>query len=442
MKILIFGNGFDLAHYLPTSFRHVMAVLRTIEGWSYVPLEIGVDDVFAGFPEDESDFLARSKVLYTLDGLKFDAEVIRGLKDRLGLNLWYRYFDHQHNLISSWVDFEHKIGEALTAFLKFFAMLRIYTARTHTLTSLRIDAREAEFSALIADPEMLDILVVFGLIQVEYDATYGLDAHKVRALTLSDQHVKTYKQTYRLDESAVLTLLNSCLTDFVQILETYLTEIVGRFMPQKDFVFLEKEIFGVTDVYSFNYTSTFLNLYQRNNRHRSHLINLDYLHGQAGNPYKKLVLGVHQVQDQLLAEFKAYGFLKYHQKLFNNTDYHFLSENRVFNKQITTNHNISKLKMIEFVIWGHSLDPSDHEYIREIFAFNPGRDEGVRVKVLFHNETSRFALLSNLLHVLGKDTTEYWMKKNWLRFEPVPDVYALNCAPTVVALEPSHDTIH
>jgi hypothetical protein len=435
MKILVLGNGFDLAHDLPTGFQHVMAVLRSIAALPYVKLTTPFDDLFAGLAELDADFLARSRALYSLDELTFAEAVIRELKDRVSLNTWYAYFDHQHDAIHTWIDFERKIGAALDAFVAVFAMINAYTARTHALSSLRIDATTPEFAALIADQQMLDVLVAFDFLSIEYHPDYGSGGQKIRGINFNTQHFKAYKQTFRLDDVGLLAVLNSALIDFAQILDSYLTEIVGRFSPQKDLLFLDKEFLGVTDIYSFNYTSTFLNFYQRNPRNKPHLINIDYLHGQAGNGYKKIVLGVQQVSDTLLAQYKAYGFLKYHQKLFNNTDYHFLSENRALHKLVSGNHNATKIKLAEILIWGHSLDPSDHEYIGEIFAFNPGRDEGVRVKVLFHTEAGHFAMLSNLLHILGKDTVEYWMKKNWLRFEPVPDIYALNCPPSPVAME-------
>ncbi len=433
MKILVIGNGFDLAHHLPTSFTHVMAVLRTIAQLPFVKLTTPFDDLFAGLAEQDAAFLERSKALYSLDSLQFDHAVIRSLKERVGHNLWYAYFDQQHDAIASWVDFERKIGAALDAFVAVIAMIHAYTARTYALSRLRIEATAPEFAALVADPQMLDVMVAFKFLSVEHHPAYGSGGLKIRALDLNAQHFSAYKNSFRLNDTAVLAALNTALIEFSQILDTYLTEIVGAFSPKQDLAYLDKELLGVTDVYSFNYTSTFLKFYQRNTRNTSHLINIDYLHGQAGNDYKKLVLGVQRVPEIVLTQYKAYGFLKYQQKLFNNTDYHFLSENRALQKLISSNHNAAKIKLVDIVIWGHSLDPSDHEYIREIFAYNPGRDEGVRVKVLFHSESGRFALLSNLLHILGKDTVEYWMKKNWLRFEPVPDIYALNCHPSSAA---------
>ena len=34
--------------------------------------------------------------------------------------------------------------------------------------------------------------------------------------------------------------------------------------------------------------------------------------------------------------------------------------------------------------------------------------------------------LANLMHVMGKDVIQEWMKKGWLVFEAAPDIYAEN----------------
>ncbi|HCW3748850.1 TPA: hypothetical protein OXK62_003393, partial [Acinetobacter baumannii] len=39
---------------------------------------------------------------------------------------------------------------------------------------------------------------------------------------------------------------------------------------------------------------------------------------------------------------------------------------------------------------------------------------------------AKFNLLTNLLHILGKEKVELWMKKGWLKFEPNPNIVELN----------------
>ena len=81
---------------------------------------------------------------------------------------------------------------------------------------------------------------------------------------------------------------------------------------------------------------------------------------------------------------------------------------------------------LNFYIWGHSLDYSDNVYVKELFSFNEPYDQNVKIVIYHFNSQAKFDLLANLIHILGKDKVEKWMKKDWLKFEKNPDIAALN----------------
>lgn len=81
----------------------------------------------------------------------------------------------------------------------------------------------------------------------------------------------------------------------------------------------------------------------------------------------------------------------------------------------------SKLNL-NISIWGHSLDLSDQDYIKDLFSLNDDIDRNVRVTVYYFNKPAKFALLNNLLAILEKDKVEEWMKKKWLQFKPNPEI--------------------
>ncbi len=94
------------------------------------------------------------------------------------------------------------------------------------------------------------------------------------------------------------------------------------------------------------------------------------IHGKADkNSDKKIVLGVSELKNQVLIDNKAYGFVKYYQKLINNTDYQFLKSDSpvIALEKNMKNQSLTKYHPIEVYIWGHSLDSSDSDYIHEIF---------------------------------------------------------------------------
>ena len=48
----------------------------------------------------------------------------------------------------------------------------------------------------------------------------------------------------------------------------------------------------------------------------------------------------------------------------------------------------------------------------------------VVIKVWYHQ--SQHMSLANLMHIMGKDIIQEWIKKGWLVFEPAPDIYKEN----------------
>ena len=176
---------------------------------------------------------------------------------------------------------------------------------------------------------------------------------------------------------------------------------------------MNEVINGVEKIYSFNYTSTFSNFYGAG-------VPCDYIHGQAGNPKKKIVLGVDFLRHDLLLDSKVHGFTKYYQKLFNGTDYQFLRGEDRFSDE---NKNPADYENSEVYIWGHSLDESDKEYLQEIFSYNTSaHGASMKVVVLYHADWAREQQLYNLLHIIKKEKVEAWMKRGWLRFEHMPEI--------------------
>lgn len=173
-------------------------------------------------------------------------------------------------------------------------------------------------------------------------------------------------------------------------------------------------------IYSFNYTSTFIKLYEEEQ-------DIDFLHGKFGKN-QNIVLGISEITHEFLQKLKAYGFTKYHQKILKNTNYLFLDDSTNIFKAIMRGTTVidTSLKKFNFYIWGHSLDISDQEYIKDLFSFNLEKDQNVKIIIFHFDEPAKYELLGNLLHILGKKKIEQWMKKGWLKFEKNPDIAKIN----------------
>lgn len=442
MKILVIGNGFDLAHYLPTSYNHFMGVMAAIEKLPEGKNEIGFDDLFGELAINEQRFFDRAKNLYSLENICYDVIKVYSLKYALKENSWYSYFKNHLAEIETWIDFETKVEEALNLFSIFWENFDqmfdrdndkeiIFTVEDGNSVSVRFnDGFYKKISDVFTILRLLDTKIfhfVSGLYQ-ERDGVSEKGDGDFAEYYISEKFLSFSKDHFiGLKSKEYLDLLLVELISFIDIFDSYFNFIISRFSPKKSLSTISDVFEDLSFLYSFNYTSTFSRLYSAN----SGTVQLDYIHGQSGNSNKRLVLGISELPTKKLKELKAFGFVKYHQKLLNNTDYKFLRENRSLISLVQRKQSVigGGKDKVEIYIWGHSLDVSDQEYIKEIFSFNVDTDNGVRVVVFYHSPSSKFSMLSNLLHILGKKLVEYWMKKDFLKFKQAPDIYELNCQP-------------
>ena len=224
----------------------------------------------------------------------------------------------------------------------------------------------------------------------------------------------------KLDNKKVVKFLFSNLENFIDIFNIYLRDVVDHLTAKSIFNKTLFDSLSFEKIYSFNYTSTFIKLYEEEQ-------DIDFLHGKFGKN-QNIVLGISEITHEFLQKLKAYGFTKYHQKILKNTNYLFLDDSTNIFKAIMRGTTVidTSLKKFNFYIWGHSLDISDQEYIKDLFSFNLEKDQNVKIIIFHFDEPAKYELLGNLLHILGKKKIEQWMKKGWLKFEKNPDIAKIN----------------
>lgn len=111
------GNGFDLAHYLPTAYVHFMDAMMVVE--SYEEDEgLGFDDLFQKYISGEcsdrdKDFFIKTKELYKTDDLRLSIDTVKDLQTKLKDNGWFQHFKHHLTDVDTWIDFENEIEEVL-----------------------------------------------------------------------------------------------------------------------------------------------------------------------------------------------------------------------------------------------------------------------------------------------------------------------------------------
>lgn len=297
------------------------------------------------------------------------------------------------------------------------------------------------------------ILDLLKILDVEYrfvDTTYGGKIVNYNSSwnksfeNNSEKFIKKFKGYDEYSYKDVTSFLNKSLLDFGVIFTNYLN-IINNFKNINENLYVPI-LDNINQVYSFNYTSTFSRLYKSN-------IDSYFLHGKIGDQ-NEIVLGVSDLNIQFLRKFDLWGFTKYCQKLILNTDYNFIEEFLIANEKVQQEVELTKdfwlnrsangtgsvkligqkiQKVLEdnslnliFFVWGHSLDYSDNIYIKELFSFNEPYDQNVRIVIYYFNKQANFDLLANLIHILGKEKVEKWMKKEWLKFEENPNIADIN----------------
>jgi len=445
MNILIVGNGFDLSHYLPTKYDHFMVAMDAIENWEVSKEEMRFDDLFEKdyWHKDEesgadwqNSFFQHTKALYKTDEVKISVDQIETLKKQLKENVWYQYFSDHVREVQTWIDIENKIEEILLSFAHLLPFIeRINHQSQHAFKHNQFDTEVGKRNSIV--------LKKFDLFE---------DKGMYKGFNSKFCYGKNDKNG--VNPSLFLDFLSRKLDEFIEIFNLYLELIVSKLSRTSDFSFEIDNWIDPEKIYSFNYTNTYERI------HNS--VKIEYLHGQHGEQ-QNIVLGISDVEDEYLKKLKAYGFTKYHQKLFKVTDYLFLSEivdhffstertkktledeiNTYLDNPMLTSDvyframfdakrndfmllSMSTEETYNITVWGHSLDRSDANYIREIFSFNGVLIEHrCNVVIYYFNEQAKFDLLNNLLDIIGKIIIEKWMKKGWLKFEKNPDIAKLN----------------
>lgn len=370
--------------------------------------------------------------MYKTDEIKISVEQVIKLKKQLEENVWYQYFSDHVREVKTWIDFENKIKLALDAACNFFQVVDDLAQKNSNFeTKIRSD-KETSHSIFINTYtcRVLELLGLFNCRYYKYDMNGIVSECREHEDWISSENeirenfIQKNKKYNKFKFEVVENHLQNNLNNFSELFNEYLL-VIERLFSKKllsiknDLKLLKMS--KIDKVFSFNYTSTFENLYGT--------VGVEFLHGKVSKNKGEIniVLGVSSLDKQSLIKYGFYGFLKYHQKLLNDTDYLFLDDSTDLVQEICSSSNyLDSGTTFNFYIWGHSLDSSDEQYIRELFSFNKGSDQNVRVIILYFNKQAKFDVLANLLEILEKELVEKWMKKGWLKFEKNPNIVKLN----------------
>lgn len=377
MNILIIGNGFDLAHDLPTSYSDVLKFLYGIKSGStwhggknkFIEERLSKIDISNSICNYIIDAF-NSRIEHGNDNCTNSNPIIQEIYDNLDNNIWYTYlwtiFSMNKMNGINWIDFESEISHIIEQIDREEENLYLPFRR---LTSEKDEKTNIFFSRL-----------------------------PIAQFLSTDNNSSEHKSTFRdfLDTSYL------DLRRLVRCIEIYLTEYVETIPITK---FSQNIIDSAPDaVLCFNYTHTFTKYY-----HFENTIDIHFLHGETRNlisSENNMVLGIDEYYDSYEKnKHTNYNiYKKFTQRILNNTG--FLYRNWISemddathkSKTYSTLEDTGKSFPNNIYIFGHSLDITDKDVLKDLID-----RIGVKTTIFYHDKQQQTQQIANLVKMLGQD---------------------------------------
>ena len=374
MKVFILGNGFDLQHHFPTKYINFLNVVNfLIKNYNSEKMNT-VGDVLSSSRLHEKDkwigecYLEHESI-YNITTLEQDK--VKMLTDGAKENCWFKYFSTCFDQDKGWIDFEKGIADVIEAFRSLFDHI------TPIFVFMSMKDRKKEY-----------ICSKFDFYYDLINSTYLNGASREQTKEVKKEYCiekLSGSKIIEVDKQKIISKLYKELRNFAELLQLYLeifVELPLRTMKEQKFFPLETVYSSADRVISFNYTSTFTQLYSLPQNHI-----VGHIHGTV---YKDIVLGVNPDKYDEIADLDTafIQFKKYYQRVFLNADDTYLYTLEEFN-------NVGYL--IHLRISGHSLDTTDSDIIKEWI------ERAYTVGIYYHDENAVGGYIENLVATFGKD---------------------------------------
>lgn len=362
MNILVIGNGFDLAHGLPTRYRDFMDYLGAAK-FLYENKKAGL-----AYPTKNIIENSNNKKLNEINNLlkqnlirEYDSNWIQKIPEVLVKifskeNCWYHYFDDlidKKKIIGiNWIDFEAEISNVV----KRIEGISLYKpVNTNISTSSHV-----------------------------YHLNQGPSREILINFMKSDYYIFDNQEIDNF-----ISHLENDLSDFINALDYYI-----GFIDKFDVANRISDIQGVRidKVISFNYSDTYRRLYRNDMSDE----NIHFIHGKAnrtlGDSASKLVLGTNDtLSDQEKdSNISCVKFKKYFQRIYKRTG----NDYKRFLKEADEERSGETIRSYFF---GHSLAATDGDVIRRVIEASD------YVVIFYHDDMQHREAITNLVTVLGRD---------------------------------------
>lgn len=397
-KVLVMGNGFDLYHKLPTTYKDFMDVINRLleldyQKKNYYFLAYIFGDRKNDLYENNINIRKcydtyRSKIKNTdldFDNIKLMIKIAKR-------NSWFQYFNCcMRDNSMGWIDFEQEIRKVLDAFRSLFEKTKIEDENIKdegiilNINELTISERIiiSEFSFFKKNKSPVTSFI--NNKDVYIDADYCINKNT----TLNQQLVD-------INRTKITKYLSDQLNEFSQLFELYIIEFINKVSVDGS---IKHSMFEDVDaVITFNYTDTYKNIYNNLNDDF-----IEYIHGHAGDG--NIVFGINSDKyDELETIDTDFIFFKKEYKRI-------LNGNLFFYKRLLKNFNY-----INFIFFGHSLDITDKDILVDLVEnYNDSK-----CTIYHYDDIAKENYVKNLFKLFGKTKIEELLEENRLEFKPIP----------------------
>lgn len=408
MNILVIGNGFDLAHGLPTRYESFLNWIKAVK------YKMENDYDMKSFDWKENDSQIRSFISNEEDA----SYLSECWKELIKKNRWVEYFlccdTYQEK---GWIDFEIEMSNMIQV----LEMVEEKFDKGESLKDLRkkqknilnkIFKKTVDIKGKLADAlkpvsekyhidnmdKILDILERFGAFKGSW---------KINELEMGKLWSDFDKEKSRWEED---------LERLILLLEKYLCHYISN--QKVSICSPDIKDINVNKVLSFNYTDTYRRIYD-NEEEKEVTIEYDYIHGKAKTDgmENNMVLGIDEYlpDDRKDKNVKYIAYKKYYQRILkgvgnkykvwiqtikedrDSVDFGFGEDGEGVSKQVPINKFPYDVKH-NIYFFGHSLDITDRDIIRDMIL-----NDNVYTTIFYFNKDDLGKKISNLVRVIGQD---------------------------------------
>lgn len=309
MNILIIGNGFDLAHGLPTKYEHFLKYIKAFERLKLTCMQQSVEAKWKAANDEDKNYILHFSNMYEQKKVVFEE-----IDTLISNNAWIDYFwkiflNRKTEESDGWIDFESEISRI------------IQTLDDARLTISR-EINQGNETGRMTHQQRTILAPLWEKIGINSDT-----------ISFNGKSIPCKKAQPLID----LNRLTRCL-------ELYLEYFVERTEPKVKLPDINN--IDIHYVLSFNYTHTYESLYHKD---KSKKIHYDYIHGEIKTDSRletcNLILGIDEYlegnaknRDNEFVQFK-----KFYQRIFKKTGCKYVDWQKKQHNQLWLSANVMTL---------------------------------------------------------------------------------------------------